>query len=186
MTVWYAGLITLVGAIAIFLITIWLLYGATPAQPAESVTGRLYKVRGRYFVVLMAVLVIVLLLTLRHLPYRSMVSAEPEYIVPVSGMIWSWQIGPLEDRDGNPSSNVAGTVVLPLGKTVEFQVTAKDVNHGFGIYNEQGQLVAQTQAMPGYVNKLVHTFTVPGKYEVLCMEYCGLAHHTMISTITVE
>ena len=186
MTVWYAGLITLVGAVAIFLITIWLLSGAKPVQPAESVSARLYKVRGRYFLVLMAVLLIILLLTLRDLPYRSMVSVEPEYIVPVSGRIWSWEIGPLEDSNGNPLSDVAGTLVLPLGKAVEFQVTAEDVNHGFGIYDEAGQLVAQTQAMPGYVNRLVHTFTIPGKYEVLCMEYCGLAHHTMISAITVE
>ena len=34
--------------------------------------------------------------------------------------------------------------------------------------------------MPGVTNRLVHTFTQPGKYRILCLEYCGLAHHGMI------
>lgn len=186
MVIWIAGIVTLVGAIAIFLITTWLISGAKPAQSAESVTSRLYKVRGQYFLLLMAVLVIMLFVTLSNLPYRSLATAEPEYIVPVSGRLWSWSIGPIQDRDGNPVQAGTGPMVLPLGKSLEFQVTAEDVNHGFGIYDEAGQLLAQTQAMPGYANKLVHTFTEPGTYHVLCMEYCGLAHHSMVTTITVE
>jgi cytochrome c oxidase subunit 2 len=45
--------------------------------------------------------------------------------------------------------------------------------------------VTQTQAMPGYVNKLYHTFTKPGKYQILCMEYCGAAHHFMVTEFEV-
>ena len=186
MTIWYAGVVTLVGAIAIFLITIWLISAAKPAWSAETVTTQLYKLRGRYFLVLTVVLVIMLLVTLSSLPYRSMASAEPAYIVPVTGRLWSWEIGPLQDRNGDPVQAEADALVLPLGEPLEFQVTAEDVNHGFGIYTEAGQLIAQTQAMPGYPNSLVHTFTEPGTYHVLCMEYCGLAHHVMTTTITIE
>jgi cytochrome c oxidase subunit 2 len=46
-------------------------------------------------------------------------------------------------------------------------------------------MVAQTQAMPGYVNKLQVRFTKPGDYEVLCLEYCGVAHHGMRAVIKV-
>ncbi|HJP38760.1 MAG: cytochrome C oxidase subunit II [Gammaproteobacteria bacterium] len=186
MAILIAGIVMLVGVIAIFLITGWLISGAKPVESAESVTARLYKVRGRYFLLLMAVLVIMLSVTLSNLPYRSQVAVEPEYIVPVSGRIWYWEIGPIQDRDGNPLQAGSGPMVLPLGKPLEFQVTAEDVNHGFGVYDEAGQLIVQTQAMPGYVNKLVHTFTEPGEYHVLCMEYCGIAHHSMVTTITVE
>jgi cytochrome c oxidase subunit 2 len=186
MTVWSAGVVTLVGALAIFLITIWLIVRARPAEPAESVAAGLYKVRGRYFFLLVVVLLVMLGVTLPGLPYESMASVEPEYIVPVRGGIWSWEIGPITDRDGNPVQGGSDGVVLPVGKALEFQVTAKDVNHGFGIYNEAGQLLAQTQAMPGYVNNLVYTFTEPGTYHVLCMEYCGLGHHTMLATMTIE
>ena len=30
--------------------------------------------------------------------------------------------------------------------------------------------------MPDYTQKLVHTFTKPGRYDILCLEYCGLDH----------
>lgn len=186
MTIFTAGIVTLVGAIAILLIAFWLIAGATPAEAPESVTSRLYKVRGRYFIVLMGVLAVVLGLTMSSLPYKRASAVEPEYFVPVTGRIWSWEIGPARDRDGIPLKNEGDGPHVPLGRPVEFQVTAMDVNHGFGIYDDSGRMVAQTQAMPGYVNSLVHTFTEPGTYHVLCLEFCGLAHHTMITTFIVD
>lgn len=186
MTIWFAGFVTLVGAIAIFAITTWLISSAEPAQSMESVAPGFYKIRSRYFLLLTAVLVVLLGMTFSILPYKSMAPAEPEYVVPVIGRIWSWQIGPLQNRDGTPVQAEGSALVLPVGEPLEFVVTAEDVNHGFGIYTEAGELLAQTQAMPGYPNSLVHTFTEPGTYHVLCMEYCGIAHHIMTTTITVE
>jgi cytochrome c oxidase subunit 2 len=186
MTVWSAAVVTLVGALAIFLITIWLIAGAGSTRPVESVSAGLLKMRGRYFVALMVALVVLLGVTLTNLPYRSMVPVEPDYTVSVNGAIWSWKIGPITDSSGNATQSGNEPVVLPVGAALEFQVTAEDVNHGFGIYDEAGRLLAQTQAMPGYVNRLVHTFTEPGTYHVLCMEYCGVGHHTMMASITVE
>jgi len=75
---------------------------------------------------------------------------------------------------------------VEVGKPVVFKVTGADVNHGFGIYNEDLRLLGQTQAMPGYTNKLVYTFNKPGKYRILCLEYCGLAHHAMITELNVK
>ena len=83
----------------------------------------------------------------------------------VVGHQWAWELDP-------------GTI--RVGERVEFQVTSADVNHGFGIYDPGGRLLAQTQAMPGYSNRLVHTFTAPGKHRILCLEYCGLVHHGMM------
>jgi cytochrome c oxidase subunit 2 len=47
------------------------------------------------------------------------------------------------------------------------------------------QMLAQIQAMPGFTNKVRHRFTEPGKYKILCMEYCGLAHHGMVADFDV-
>jgi cytochrome c oxidase subunit 2 len=47
------------------------------------------------------------------------------------------------------------------------------------------RIVAQTQAMPGYTNVLRYTFTEAGTYRVLCLEYCGAAHHVMAADIKV-
>ena len=132
------------------------------------------------------------ILTLKILGSSSLIFAVIMFVIALlfesllAGRIWSWDIGPIRDRDGNLLQAEGAALVLPAGQAVEFQVTAEDVNHGFGIYNEAGQIVAQTQPMPGYVNNLVHTFKAAGNYQILCMEYCGLAHHTMVTTITVE
>jgi cytochrome c oxidase subunit 2 len=84
--------------------------------------------------------------------------------------MWQWEIS--QDH-------------VEAGRPVDFQVTSADVNHGFGIYDPDMKIVAQTQAMPGVTNTLRHTFTREGTYRVMCLEYCGLAHHNMTAEFTV-
>jgi heme/copper-type cytochrome/quinol oxidase subunit 2 len=75
---------------------------------------------------------------------------------------------------------------FPLNRRIIFEVTSSDVTHGFGIYGPDGQLIAQTQAMPDYVNYLDVTFHQPGHYTVRCLEFCGVAHAIMQKDFTVE
>jgi cytochrome c oxidase subunit 2 len=74
---------------------------------------------------------------------------------------------------------------LPVGVPVVFHTTSSDVNHGFGVFDPKGRLLFQTQAMPGWVNKVAWTFGEPGRYRVLCLEYCGLVHHGMMAELEV-
>ena len=97
-------------------------------------------------------------------------AAKPDTVIRATGHQWRWTL----DKD-----------TVKAGQLVEFEVTATDVNHGFAIYKDKSHVVAQAQAMPGYVNKLQVRFTEPGDYEVLCLEYCGLAHHGMRAVIKV-
>ena len=133
---------------------------------------RAYRIRNIYFIVLFAFLVGALVFTIRQLPYdRPAHAAAGGYVVEAVGSQFVWELS--EDR-------------FKTNQVVEFRVTSADVNHGFGIYDENMKLIAQTQAMPGYTNKLYHIFTEPGKYQILCMEYCGIAHHYMIGEFEVE
>jgi cytochrome c oxidase subunit 2 len=77
-------------------------------------------------------------------------------------------------------------VTVQANSLVEFRVTTLDANHGFSLYAPDGHLVAQTQAMPGYVNRLRVTFPEPGTYTVLCLEFCGMAHHRMRGVVEVK
>ena len=99
------------------------------------------------------------------IPDQHSQSQSQGQIVNAVARQWSWELSQNQFTTGIP---------------VEFRVTSADVNHGFAIYNPDGRIVTQTQAMPGFTNRLVHTFTQPGKYRVLCLEYCGLAHHNMM------
>ena len=109
--------------------------------------------------------------TLHNFPIPPQHSAlGTQQVVNVVGLQWSWQI--------NPEAVIAGS-------PVEFRVTSNDVNHGFAIYAPDGRIATQTQAMPGFTNKLVHTFTQPGIYTVMCLEYCGIGHAPMTAEIKV-
>ena len=91
-------------------------------------------------------------------------------IVTVVGHQWMWQLS---------------TTKIEAGVPVEFQVTSADVNHDFAIYGPDGRIVVQAQAMPGYTNKILHTFDTPGTYEIKCLEYCGIGHDVMAAKVTV-
>ena len=108
--------------------------------------------------------------SLTKLPY-SRGSASADVVVQATGNQWAWVVTP---------------DTVPVGKVVEIRVTGADVNHGFGLYDANNRLITQTQAMPGFTNVIRHTFSAPGTYRILCLEYCGLGHHTMFSQIVVS
>ena len=69
---------------------------------------------------------------------------------------------------------------VKAGEDVEFNVTSKDVNHAMGLYNPQGQMIMNVEAIPGYTISRSYRFTEPGTYEIRCLEFCGYKHHEMI------
>lgn len=168
--VWLISL-TLMGLLAAVFIFV---YSQSHVRQADytPLQKRAYRVRTVFFWVLVCTLGPAMLLTLANLPYgpTRAEAAGNAQVIDVVGHQWRWEISRTE---------------IALGQPVEFRVTSADVNHGFGIYNAELHLVAQTQAMPGYTNTLRHTFDSAGTYRILCMEYCGLVHHAMITEIQV-
>jgi cytochrome c oxidase subunit 2 len=77
------------------------------------------------------------------------------------------------------------TTKIKAGRQVEFRLKAKDVNHAFAIYDPSGTFVAQAQMMPDHPSTLRLTLKRPGVYAVRCFEYCGIGHHTMITSFQV-
>lgn len=133
-----------------------------------AATGR-WRGRLLWGVTLLCIPVVAYSLT--RLPYARQAIASLEAVeVQAKGYQWYWEISQTE---------------LPLGKPIEFRVTSADVNHGFAIYDTDMKIVTQTQAMPGVINILRYTFEQPGTYKILCLEYCGVAHHTMMTELHV-
>lgn len=133
------------------------------------VQKRAYRFRAILFWGMVLVGLPVTVWLLRVTPYAA--APAGAQVVNVTGMQWFWEV----DREE-----------VKVGQPVEFNVTSTDVNHGFGLYDDSGQLVAQVQAMPGYVNHLTYTFAATGTYRIFCLEFCGLVHHDMISEIIVS
>jgi len=172
-----AGLISLVLTIIVIAVAIFLVRHSRTRDADGYAT--VYRTRRYYATGLMAALAVLLLVTLAKTPYRRAVAAAPSLTIDAAAWMWGWEFQIDGVRAETP-------LVLPVDELVEFAVSARDVNHGFGIYDPQGQLVAQTQAMPGYVNRLRVRFEEPGTYQVLCLEYCGIGHSVMMTTFQVE
>ena len=150
----------------------WVALSAGTAAEYGPIRTAAYRFRPWLFAGLLAAIVGANYPTLLVLPYAGAAPAGGGAVqrVDAVGEQWSWTLSAEQFIAGRP---------------VEFHVTSKDVNHGFGIYDEARRLVAQTQAMPGYTNVLRYTFTQPGTYQILCLEYCGLVHHNMIAEFKV-
>ncbi|QDP39608.1 cytochrome c oxidase subunit II [Radiobacillus deserti] len=74
-----------------------------------------------------------------------------------------------------------GDIKVPAGEKVVFKVTSKDVTHSFSIVDTTVNMMV----VPGRVNTKTFKFDKPGKYLILCNEYCGGGHHYMSTEIEV-
>jgi cytochrome c oxidase subunit 2 len=138
-------------------------YRSREPLPQQVVASRGYALRRYWFWLVLIVAITVFVVTIPFFPYPSVrASARAEHFTVIAQQY-----------------NFSLPAVVPLNRPVIFDVTSKDVNHGFGIYGPNGAIVSQVQAMPGYINHLPLTFTIPGHYLVRCLEYCGIAHSGM-------
>lgn len=141
------------------------------------------KKRFWFLLILFVVLSIFASITIPKSPYYLYKDEIPNRVIHVATMQFSFL---LSNNAIDPKKPTSESIELPVNELIEFRVTSFDVNHGFGIYDKSNRLIAQTQSMPGYVNRLRWKFKVPGKYTILCLEYCGMAHQGMRSFFTVK
>ncbi|MGH8279414.1 MAG: cytochrome oxidase [Gammaproteobacteria bacterium] len=169
-------IISLAGMSVVALVFLWVIFEARRVpraqrvQPARRLAPR---VRRWLFVVLIVVFAGASYASLKNYPIPPQHSPlHAKQVVNVVGHQWYWQMSSKRITADEP---------------VEFRVTSADVNHGFAIYSPEPdfRILVQTQAMPGYYNKILYTFKTPGTYTVDCLEYCGLGHSAMTTTFQV-
>lgn len=148
--------------LALMAISLFLILRVVLATDGPAPSASVGKIRTRLIWGMIVLGIVVTLASLRDWPHQT--AGADAMVVNITSGQWWW------DTD---------TTEILLGQEVEFRVTTEDVNHGLGIYGPGTKLLAQVQAMPGYVNKVVYTFDQPGSHQILCMEYCGIAHHDM-------
>ncbi|MBI4188342.1 MAG: cytochrome C oxidase subunit II [Chloroflexi bacterium] len=168
----YIGLIYLFIVIALSVVFLLVWKGSKPKVDFERYHDRFSRIGTIWLVVLIAIGAMFTLATLPLIHYPGVAAplSEQRQIVKVDAFQFGWVIEPKE---------------IKAGTQVEFVVTSRDVNHDFGVFNANGVLLFQVQAMPKYTNRAVYTFDKPGTYKVICLEYCGLAHHVMMTTFEV-
>jgi cytochrome c oxidase subunit II len=135
-------------------------------RPLDS--RRLAERERAWLLVVVALLVGLLLATIWFTPYGQ--SASSAQVVNVVARQFVFQMTPVR---------------IKAGHKVEFRLTSADVNHGFAIYDDRDRFVGQIQVVPGEAQTLVHTFERPGRYSILCFEFCGVGHHLMQASFEV-
>jgi cytochrome c oxidase subunit 2 len=125
------------------------------------------------------VLAALLIYGLRLLPdWRA--EAAPDLRVSVTGEQFWWRIA-YELPDGR-SIETANELHLPVGRVVEFELTAHDVIHSFWIPPLGGKL----DLLPGRRNLLRLTPSQTGRFRGVCAEFCGASHALMAFPVIVH
>ena len=75
------------------------------------------------------------------------------------------------------------TPILKLQEGAQYtlHLSALDVNHGFNL----NPLNVNFQIIPGYDYGLRVTPTAAGDFRIICNEFCGIGHHTMVGRVIV-
>jgi len=162
--------VLMAGALA----AVFLMIGLEARTESWDVTyARTAVIRRWWFRGLLVFAVVVFAISMAWLPYQAArAQTIPGTATPVAVTASQFQF------------DLASTCI-PSGQPVEFNVSSKDVNHGFAIYDDTGRIVGQTQAMPGYTNVLRMRFDKPGTYTLHCDELCGPGHPFMTGTFKV-
>jgi cytochrome c oxidase subunit 2 len=81
------------------------------------------------------------------------------------GMMWQWM------------------PVLRLHEGVQYtlHLSSLDIDHGFSLY----PVNANFEIVPGYDYGLRIVPNAVGDYRVICNEFCGIGHHTMVGKVVV-
>ena len=115
---------------------------------------------------------------------------NPDVVVEVVGQKWSWTFNYPDSVDTPEGSNVfvsgtgedIPTLVIPVDKTIEFQLYSPDVIHNFGI----PAFAMRMDVVPGNVdNSYQVTPTETGTYAGKCYELCGAYHSRMLFNVKV-
>jgi cytochrome c oxidase subunit II len=119
---------------------------------------------------------------------------DPDVTIYVVGQHWTWTFNYLPggevDAAGDRNLYTVGeagappTLVLPVGKTVEFKLHSPDVIHDFGV----PAFLEKMDVIPGpvkYDNHFSVTPTVIGDYRGKCYELCGVYHSRMLFNVKI-
>jgi cytochrome c oxidase subunit 2 len=118
--------------------------------------------------------VVLLGLLLYSLPaMRPLPVAKNDLRIAVQGEQFWWRVR--YQPPGSPPVVTANEIRVPVGRVVQFDLTAGDVIHSFWIPGLAGKM----DMIPGRTNTLVVRATKAGKFRGVCTEFCGLSHALM-------
>jgi cytochrome c oxidase subunit II len=107
-------------------------------------------------------------------------AASPAAEIHVHGFRWGWSFDyPNEGVRVSGIGSPGPEMVVPVGESVRFVVTADDVIHSFFV----PQFLFKRDVVPGRQNIFDITVDEAGTYHGQCAEFCGVGHSAMPFTV---
>ncbi|MBE1554961.1 cytochrome c oxidase subunit II [Sporosarcina limicola] len=101
--------------------------------------------------------------------------ADGKYIVNMVASAFNYDFGTDIDE------KAVKTIRIPKDSTVLYQITSKDVVHGFQVAGTNVNMMVE----PGHISRYETVMKNTGTFTVVCNEYCGVGHHQMYGTVEV-
>ena len=173
--------------ITLVIVVVFGIVGLSTYEQTDVDVSKAFQLRRVLFTIGLILVASVAIATLPQAPYAKE-GTKADRIIYVAARQYEFVFSeePIVTVEDISRSRRITSLELFGGELVEFRVTSLDVTHGFGIYGPERQLLAQTQAMPGYVNRLLVRMERTGPFLVLCLEYCAGGHHLMEAHFTVD
>jgi cytochrome c oxidase subunit 2 len=119
-------------------------------------------------------------------------TADPDVTIQVIAKQWSWDFNYVDANvyDSGVQSDFNGelgaeaklpTLYLPVNKTVQVDLSARDVIHSFWVID----FLYKKDMFPGRTNHMYFTPQVEGTYKGKCAELCGEFHSMMLFNVKV-
>ena len=119
------------------------------------------------------------------------IPAHPAVTVNVVGFQWSWEFdypqsgvketGYMWDPSLPDSQQHLPVLEIPVGESVQFNLTSPDVVHAFWV----PEFIFKRDVIPGHPNHFTINATKTGTFIGHCSELCGVYHSRMLFTLKV-
>jgi len=157
-------------AAAVYALRNWTHKGDTPPPAAEAVREN-HTLTTAWLLGSLILTVFLLVWGLGALSVDDASTGKNPLVVDVTGQQWIWSFS-------YPGTHVqSNELYLPENREVIFDITSKDVTHGFWI----SQMGIQVDANVGTITEIHTTPNKLGTFDIRCTQFCGLNHAFMVT-----
>jgi len=158
--------------ITIFMVWSVIHFSRKKGKPAKQFEGSL-KLEMVWTVIPLIIVMIMFYYGWKGFAPMRKVPADAAEITAI-GRMWEWEF---DYGNGMRTADL----VLAVNKPVKINLKSEDVNHSLFI----PAFRVKEDAILGYDNYMWFIPTFVGEYEILCTEYCGLLHASMLAKAKV-
>ncbi len=164
--------------VAGYLIYFAIAFRAKASDPADAIGVQVHDNRKLEFwwTLIPALFVVLLSVVSVRIWYEIMLEPENGLVVEAIGHQFEFTF-----RYPQINGEVTDEMHLPVGVPVTLNLTSADVIHGFWV----PAMRLKNDTVPGLVTSIRFTPRLPGRYPIICTQFCGVLHSQMDKQVLV-